>query len=155
MFDLDILGKNARKAAQKLSLYSGEMKNEGLLACADALLSKEGMIISENAADIDGAEKNIGDGIARLRTKEPRLHDGRNFINPRHSGGITADVDIHQTGINSNKSLNEFILAVGQFVLLTIVPFAVLIVTFVQSTEEDDYVSLPGFLHSLGSEFGL
>ena len=74
MFDLDILGKNARKAAQKLSLYSGEMKNEGLLACADALLSKEGMILSENAADIDGAEKN---GISEAMIDRLRLNHDR------------------------------------------------------------------------------
>ena len=74
MFDLDMLGKNARKAAQKLSLYSGELKNEALLACASALLSNEERILSENEADVMNAEKN---GVSAAMTDRLRLDHGR------------------------------------------------------------------------------
>ena len=99
------------------------------------------------------AEEDRGDGITCLGTQEPTLNNGRHLIDPRHGHGITADVHIDKTWVYSHKCLDEFVLTVWQLVLVTVVPFTILIVTLVQTADEDHHISLLGFFKSLRLQF--
>ena len=104
---------------------------------------------------INIAKKHIGNGITSLRAEEPCLQNSRYLLGKRHSDGITTDVDIHQTGIDSQECLDEFALTIGQLILLAVVTLTILEVTLVQTSEEDDDISLLGFFHSLSSQLSL
>lgn len=58
MEDLFVVGANAKVAASELSHLGQTKKNEGLLACAKALITKQKEILTANQLDIENAEKN-------------------------------------------------------------------------------------------------
>ena len=73
--DLIELGKNARLASRRLSVLTTEQKNSALLHIADCLEKNAGVVLRENALDINAAQsKGISDALLdRLRLTETRI----------------------------------------------------------------------------------
>lgn len=55
---LEEIGKRAKAASTKLNILGQEDKNKGLIAAANALLNKEGEILTANEEDIQSAKEN-------------------------------------------------------------------------------------------------
>ena len=72
---LQLLGKNAKKAAVLLGKAGIEEKNQALLAVADALEAKAEYLIEENQKDIEHAKQNqMSEAlIDRLALNETRV----------------------------------------------------------------------------------
>ncbi len=75
MEDLLVIGAKAKVAASELSHLGQIKKNDGLLACAKALITRQKEILIANQLDIENAEKNgMKDSlIDRLRLTSNRL----------------------------------------------------------------------------------
>ncbi len=75
MYDLNTLGRKAKEASHKLSLYTSEEKDRALKACAKALTDNKEELEKANAVDIENAEKNGTSPamIDRLRLTEARI----------------------------------------------------------------------------------
>ena len=71
---LKILGKQARKAAQKLALVSSEQKVAGLMAMANHIRASAPFIIEANQEDVEKAEAK---GISPAMLDRLSLDDGR------------------------------------------------------------------------------
>ena len=106
------------------------------------------------ATGVHLASEHVSQCLSTLGAEEPALHHSRHLVNPRHLDGIARDVDIHELRIGADKSLDELILSVGQLIALAVVSLAVLVVTLVQASKEDDTVSLAGFLDGLCHQLG-
>lgn len=75
MTDLQLMGKNAVRAKALLQKLNTEEKNAGLLAAADALISRTQEILDANAKDMENAVKNgMNSGLQdRLRLTPERI----------------------------------------------------------------------------------
>ena len=75
MTDLQLMGKNAVRAKALLQKLNTEEKNAGLLAAADALISRTQEILAANAKDMENAVKNgMNSGLQdRLRLTPERI----------------------------------------------------------------------------------
>lgn len=75
MTDLQLMGKNAVRAKALLQKLDTEEKNAGLLAAADALISRTQEILDANAKDMENAVKNgMNSGLQdRLRLTPERI----------------------------------------------------------------------------------
>lgn len=75
MTDLQLMGKNAVRAKALLQKLNTEEKNAGLLAAADALISRTQEILTANAKDMENAVKNgMNSGLQdRLRLTPERI----------------------------------------------------------------------------------
>lgn len=75
MTDLQLMGKNAVRAKALLQKLNTEEKNAGLLAAADALISRTQEILDTNAKDMENAVKNgMNSGLQdRLRLTPERI----------------------------------------------------------------------------------
>jgi glutamate-5-semialdehyde dehydrogenase len=64
--EIRIVGKNAKKAAQKLAGASGELRTKALAAMPEALLGVKNQLIEANAADLEDAEaKKISEPLLK------------------------------------------------------------------------------------------
>lgn len=97
MTTIDIL-KKTRAARGGLAVLDEDGKNALLLSMADSLLSHEGAILTENAADMADARGHISDVMLdRLRLDHDRLAgmaDGVRAIAalPDHTGRVLSEV---------------------------------------------------------------
>ena len=97
MTTIDIL-KKTRAARGSLAALNEDGKNALLLSMADSLLSHEGAILTENAADMNDARGHISDVMLdRLRLDHDRLAgmaDGVRAIAalPDHTGRVLSEV---------------------------------------------------------------
>ena len=75
MTDLQLMGKNVVRAKALLQKLNTEEKNAGLLAAADALISRTQEILDANAKDMENAVKNgMNSGLQdRLRLTPERI----------------------------------------------------------------------------------
>ena len=75
MTDIQLMGKNAVRAKALLQKLNTEEKNAGLLAAADALISRTQEILDANAKDMENAVKNgMNSGLQdRLRLTPERI----------------------------------------------------------------------------------
>jgi glutamate-5-semialdehyde dehydrogenase len=75
MSEVRKLAEQAREAAVSLAITSTDERNRALLAMADALLAREGEILSANGADMAAArEKGVAEGILdRLELSSARI----------------------------------------------------------------------------------
>ena len=75
MTDLQLMGKNAVRAKALLQKLNTEEKNAGLLAAADALISRTQEFLDANAKDMENAVKNgMNSGLQdRLRLTPERI----------------------------------------------------------------------------------
>ena len=73
MTTLEIL-QNAKKAAPSLAAVDSELKNQALLAMADALEDNASTILTENAADMEAAKGHLSQSMLdRLALTEDRI----------------------------------------------------------------------------------
>lgn len=73
--NLQIIGKEARLASEKLQTLTTEEKNRALMVCAEALKSHRKTILDANAEDVaKGIEKGMSEGLLdRLRLSDSRI----------------------------------------------------------------------------------
>ena len=71
---LNEIGKKAQTASKKMAVMSGEDKDKGLMAAADALVEKAEYILSENAKDVVAARNKVSQAMLdRLSLDEKRI----------------------------------------------------------------------------------
>lgn len=75
MKDMETIGKSAKEAFKRLAVLNTETKNKGILSIADALISAQDLIVTENAKDIHlGEEKGLSPAVLdRLLLNRSRL----------------------------------------------------------------------------------
>lgn len=75
MKELEIKGKQAKKAAKFLNGATTQIKNTALEHAADCLIKETNFILSENKKDLDAAEENAVKGalLDRLKLDESRI----------------------------------------------------------------------------------
>ena len=75
MKDMETIGKSAKEAFKRLAVLNTETRNKGILSIADALISAQDLIVTENAKDIHlGEEKGLSPAILdRLLLNRARL----------------------------------------------------------------------------------
>lgn len=109
MEDLLVIGANAKAAASELSHLGQTKKNEGLLACAKALLTHQKEILAANSLDIENAEKNQMKEslIDRLRLNSNRIEqmaDGlRQVVSLKDPIGEVLSSEIRPNGLQILK----------------------------------------------------
>ncbi|WP_312372366.1 glutamate-5-semialdehyde dehydrogenase, partial [Lachnoclostridium sp.] len=109
MEDLLVIGSAAKAAASELSHLGQTKKNEGLLACAKALIIHEKEILTANQLDIENAEKNQMKEslIDRLRLTSNRLEqmaDGlRQIVSLKDPIGEVLSSEIRPNGLQILK----------------------------------------------------
>ncbi|HCL03710.1 MAG TPA: glutamate-5-semialdehyde dehydrogenase [Lachnoclostridium phytofermentans] len=109
MEDLLVIGSAAKAAASELSHLGQTKKNEGLLACAKALITHEKEILTANQLDIENAEKNQMKEslIDRLRLTSNRLEqmaDGlRQIVSLKDPIGEVLSSEIRPNGLQILK----------------------------------------------------
>ena len=135
-----ILAPNTRIGIESVgtTLIKGSIPREGKLA-----------------RGIDIAEEDGSNSLTSLRADEPSLYDGRHLVEPRQSSPIAGDVHIDQTRIHLQDGLDDLVLSVWQIVKQAVVTFAVLMIALVQTSDENDDISIFCLFHSLCREFGL
>ena len=105
------------------------------------------------ARRIDVTDENLSKRGACLRAKIPVLQDSRNTVDPWHGYGIARDVDHHETRIGLSQGLDELVLSVRKGIVGTVGAFVVLSTRLVETTDEDDHISLASHLNGFGAEF--
>nr|WP_295678608.1 glutamate-5-semialdehyde dehydrogenase [uncultured Lachnoclostridium sp.] len=109
MEDLLVIGANAKAAASELSHLGQTKKNEGLLACAKALITHQKEILAANSLDIENAEKNQMKEslIDRLRLNSNRIEqmaDGlRQVVSLKDPIGEVLSSEIRPNGLQILK----------------------------------------------------
>lgn len=109
MEDLLVIGANAKAAASELSHLGQTKKNEGLLACAKALITRQKEILAANSLDIENAEKNQMKEslIDRLRLNSNRIEqmaDGlRQVVSLKDPIGEVLSSEIRPNGLQILK----------------------------------------------------
>lgn len=109
MEDLLVIGSKAKAAASELSHLGQTKKNEGLLACAKALITHQKEILAANQLDIENAEKNQMKEslIDRLRLTSSRLEqiaDGlRQIVSLKDPIGEVLSSEIRPNGLQILK----------------------------------------------------
>ena len=75
MKDMETIGKSAKEAFKRLAVLNTETRNKGILSIADALISAQDLIVTENAKDIHlGEEKGLSPAVLdRLLLNRSRL----------------------------------------------------------------------------------
>ena len=75
MKDMETIGKSAKEAFKRLAVLNTETRNKGILSIADALISAQDLIVTENAKDIRlGEEKGLSPAVLdRLLLNRLRL----------------------------------------------------------------------------------
>ena len=75
MKDMETIGKSAKEAFKRLAVLNTETRNKGILSIADALISAQDLIVTENAKDIRlGEEKGLSPAVLdRLLLNRSRL----------------------------------------------------------------------------------
>ena len=75
MKDMETIGKSAKEAFKRLAVLNTETRNKGILSIADALISAQDLIVTENSKDIHlGEEKGLSPAILdRLLLNRARL----------------------------------------------------------------------------------
>ncbi len=75
MKDMETIGKSAKEAFKRLAVLNTETRNKGILSIADALISAQDLIVTENAKDIHlGEEKGLSPAVLdRLLLDRSRL----------------------------------------------------------------------------------
>ena len=127
----------------------------GVEGVGTALLQRGVPGEGELARGVHVAEEHGGDGLAGLGADEPGLYDGRHLVDPGQGSAVAGDVDEHQARVHLQDGLDGLVLGVGQIVRQAVVALAVLMVALVQSANEDDDISLTGFLHGLADQLVL
>ena len=75
MKDMETIGKSAKEAFKRLAVLNTETRNKGILSIADALISSQDLIVTENSKDINlGEEKGLSPAVLdRLLLNRSRL----------------------------------------------------------------------------------
>ena len=75
MKDMETIGKSAKEAFKRLAVLNTETRNKGILSIADALITAQDLIVTENAKDIRlGEEKGLSPAVLdRLLLNRSRL----------------------------------------------------------------------------------
>ena len=75
MKDMETIGKSAKEAFKRLAVLNTETRNKGILSIADALISAQDLIVTENSKDIHlGEEKGLSPAVLdRLLLNRSRL----------------------------------------------------------------------------------
>ena len=75
MKDMETIGKSAKEAFKRLAVLNTETRNKGILSIADALITAQDLIVTENAKDIRlGEEKDLSPAVLdRLLLNRSRL----------------------------------------------------------------------------------
>ena len=75
MKDMETIGKSAKEAFKRLAVLNTETRNKGILSIADALISSQDLIVTENSKDIHlGEEKGLSPAVLdRLLLNRARL----------------------------------------------------------------------------------
>ena len=75
MKDMETIGKSAKEAFKRLAFLNTETRNKGILSIADALITAQDLIVTENAKDIRlGEEKDLSPAVLdRLLLNRSRL----------------------------------------------------------------------------------
>ena len=75
MKDMETIGKSAKEAFKRLAFLNTETRNKGILSIADALITAQDLIVTENAKDIRlGEEKGLSPAVLdRLLLNRSRL----------------------------------------------------------------------------------
>ena len=75
MKDMETIGKSAKEAFKRLAVLNTEIRNKGILSIADALISAQDLIVTENSKDIHlGEEKGLSPAVLdRLLLNRSRL----------------------------------------------------------------------------------
>ena len=75
MKDMETIGKSAKEAFKRLAVLNTETRNKGILSIADALISSQDLIVTENSKDIHlGEEKGLSPAVLdRLLLNRSRL----------------------------------------------------------------------------------
>ena len=64
MKDMETIGKSAKEAFKRLAVLNTETRNKGILSIADALISSQDLIVTENSKDIHlGEEKGLSPAV--------------------------------------------------------------------------------------------
>jgi glutamate-5-semialdehyde dehydrogenase len=104
--DIHQLIRRARKASHVLATISGELRNEALLAAANAIEARAAEILAANETDCAAAQQSVESGqlsramFARLRTSErgiaemaARVRDVARLPDPLHRRLSTTELD--------------------------------------------------------------
>jgi len=75
MKDMETIGKSAKEAFKRLAVLNTDTRNKGILSIADALISAQDLIVTENSKDIHlGEEKGLSPAVLdRLLLNRSRL----------------------------------------------------------------------------------
>ena len=75
MKDMETIGKSAKEAFKRLAVLNTETRNKGILSIADALISAQDLIVTENSKDLHlGEEKGLSPAVLdRLLLNRSRL----------------------------------------------------------------------------------
>ena len=96
--------------------------------------------------------QHIREGVSGLASDVPVLHDGGNFIHPRHCDGISGDVHHDKVRIGGGKGGYHLILSVRETVLETVGSLSVLMVTLVEAAYEYHHVGRLGRGNGVGKK---
>ena len=143
--------------AHEDTLVVGNLVRTGVFAqCMGAVvLQPHGECKGQFARGIHSPEHHVGQRIAGLRTREPRLQNSRNAVDPRHRHGVARDHHHGQVGIGFGQRFDHPVLRIGQTVLQAVGALTVLMVALVESADEDHDIGLARRGNGIGDELGL